>query len=238
MQVRPSAIALTPLLLFLTLFFGAGIWFTLQGEPMGFYQLSAPVAILSALALAAWLAHRRGLRALDELLAGMGDSNVVLLCLLFLLAGAFAMVSKAIGAVDAVVALGLGTLPPALILPGLFLVAGFVSLSIGTSMGTVAAVVPIALGVADAAGLDRALVVGAVIGGAMAGDNLSVISDTTIAATRTQGCEMRDKFRENLKIALPAALATAVLLGFLGDARSEEHTSAPVTNAHLVCPLL
>src|SRR3546814_10413028 len=103
--------------------------------------------------LAAWLAHRRGLRALDELLAGMGDSNVVLMCLIFLLAGAFAMVSKAIGAVDAVVALGLGTLPPALILPGLFLVAGFVSLSIGTSMGTVGAVVPIALGVADAAGL-------------------------------------------------------------------------------------
>src|SRR3546814_12966127 len=94
------------------------------------------------------------------------------------------MVSKAIGAVDAVVALGLGTLPPALILPGLFLVAGFVSLSIGTSMGTVAAVVPIALGVADAAGLDRALVVGAVLGGAMAGDNLSVISDTTIADPR------------------------------------------------------
>src|SRR3546814_9048962 len=121
MQVRPSAIALTPLLLFLTLFFGAGIWFTLQGEPMGFYQLRAPVAILPALALAAWLAHRRGLRALDELLAGRGDSNVVLMCLIFLLAGAFAMVSKAIGAVDAVVALGLGTLPPALILPGLFL---------------------------------------------------------------------------------------------------------------------
>src|SRR3546814_15967709 len=89
---------------------------------MGFYQLRAPVAILPALALAAWLAHRRGLRALDELLAGMGDSNVVLMCLIFLLAGAFAMVSKAIGAVDAVVALGLGTLPPPPILPGRFLV--------------------------------------------------------------------------------------------------------------------
>ena len=218
MSVRPSAVALTPLLLFLALFFGAGIWFTLQGEAMGFYQLRAPVAILPALALAAWLAHRRGIKALDTLLAGMGDSNVVLMCLIFLLAGAFATVSKAIGAVDAVVALGLGALPPALILPGLFLVASFVSLSIGTSMGTIAAVVPIALGVSDAAGLDRALVVGAVIGGAMFGDNLSVISDTTIAATRSQGCEMRDKFRENFRIALPAALVTAVLLGFLGDA--------------------
>jgi Na+/H+ antiporter NhaC len=222
MQARPSAIALTPLLLFLALFFGAGLWFTAQGEAMGFYQLRAPVAILPALALAAWLAHRRGLKALDTLLAGMGDSNVVLMCLIFLLAGAFAMVSKAIGAVDAVVALGLGARPPALILPGLFVVAGFVSLSIGTSMGTIAAVVPIALGVADAAGLDRALVVGAVIGGAMFGDNLSVISDTTIAATRSQGCEMRDKFRENFRIALPAALATVVLLGFLGDAAPVE----------------
>src|SRR3546814_11592334 len=104
------------------------------------------------------------------------------------------MVSKAIGAVDAVVALGLGTLPPALILPGLFLVAGFVSLSIGPSMGTIAAVVPIALGVADAAGLDRALVVGAVIGGALFGDNLSVIPDTTILPTRRPGSELSDKF--------------------------------------------
>src|SRR3546814_17699768 len=101
-----------------------GIWCTLQGEPMGFYQLRAPVAILPALALAAWLAHRRGLRALDELLAGMGDSNVVLMCLIFLLAGAFAMVSKAIGAVGAVVPLGLGQAPPALVPPGLFRVPG------------------------------------------------------------------------------------------------------------------
>lgn len=221
MSIRPSALALTPLLLFLVLFFGAGLYFTAQGEPMGFYQLRAPVAILPALAWAAWLARRRGLPAGDILLRGMGDANIVLMCLIFLLAGAFATVSKAIGAVDAVVQLGVGALPAALILPGLFVLAGLISLAIGTSMGTIAAVVPIALGVAEAAGLDTALVVGSVIGGAMFGDNLSVISDTTIAATRTQGAEMRDKFRENFKIALPAALATAVLLGFVGD-------SAPV----------
>lgn len=218
MSVRPSALALTPLLLFLALFFGVGLYYTAQGEAMGFYQLRAPVAILPALALGVWLARRRGLPAQQTLLQGMGDSNVMLMCLIFLLAGAFAAVSKAIGAVDAVVALGLGALPASLILPGLFLVAAFVSLSIGTSMGTVAAVVPIALGVADAAGLDRVLVIGAVLGGAMFGDNLSIISDTTIAATRSQGAEMRDKFRENFKIALPAAIATIVLLGTLGDA--------------------
>lgn len=222
MSVRPSAFALTPLLLFLALFFGAGLYYTAQGEAMGFYQLRAPVAILPALALGIWLARRCGVPAQQTLLQGMGDGNVMLMCLIFLLAGAFATVSKAIGAVDAVVALGLGALPAGLILPGLFLVAAFVSLSIGTSMGTLAAVVPIALGVADAAGLDRVLVTSAVLGGAMFGDNLSIISDTTIAATRSQGAEMRDKFRENFRIALPAAIATVVLLATLGDAAPVE----------------
>lgn len=217
MKPRPSALALTPLLLFLALFFGAGLYFTAQDRALGFYQLRAPVAILPALALGLWLVRRRGLQAQPVLLSGMGDANVMLMCLVFLLAGGFAAVSRAIGAVDAVVALGLGMLPPALLLPGLFLAAAFVSLSIGTSMGTVAAVAPIALGVADAAGLDRVLVTGAVVGGAMFGDNLSIISDTTIAATRSQGAQMRDKFRENLRIALPAALATAALLAVLGD---------------------
>ena len=226
MSVRPSAFALIPLLLFLALFFGAGLYYTAQGEAMGFYQLRAPVAILPALALGVWLARRRGVPAQQTLLQGMGDGNVMLMCLIFLLAGAFATVSKAIGAVDAVVALGLGALPGGLILPGLFLVAAFVSLSIGTSMGTLAAVVPIALGVADAAGLDRVLVTSAVLGGAMFGDNLSIISDTTIAATRSQGAEMRDKFRENFRIALPAAIATIVLLATLGDAAPVEAPDA------------
>ena len=218
MDPRPSALALTPLLLFLALFFGAGLYFTSHGDAMGFYQLHAPVAILPALALGLWIAHRRGVKAMDTLIAGIGDSNIILMCLIFLFAGAFAMVTQQIGAVDAVVSLGVGALPPALILPGLFLIAGFLSLAIGTSMGTIAAIAPIALGVSDAAGIDRALVIGAVIGGATFGDNLSVISDTAIAAARTQGCSVRDKFRENLKIALPAAALTLVVLAVVGDA--------------------
>lgn len=234
MNVRPSAVALTPLLVFLALFFGAGLYFTAQGNPMGFYQLHAPVAILPALALGLWIAHRRRLKAMDTLLAGMGDSNIILMCLIFLLAGAFAMVTKQIGAVDAVVSLGVGALPPALILPGLFLVAGFLSLAVGTSMGTIAAVTPIALGVSDAAGIDRALVIGAVIGGATFGDNLSVISDTAIAAARTQGCTVRQKFRENLKIALPAALITLVVLAVVGDASPVE--SVEYASPWLVLP--
>jgi len=223
--------ALAPLLVFLALFFGAGLWFTSHGEAMGFYQLRAPVAIMPALALAAFIAWRRGMKPLETLLEGMGDHNVVLMCLIFLLAGGFVEVSKAIGAVDAIVALGIGHLHPALLLPGLFVVAGFISLSLGTSMGTIAAVAPIALGVSDASGLDRALVLGAVIGGATFGDNLSVISDTAIVASRTQGCTMREKFRENFKLALPAALLTVVLLGFLGE-------TAPVQTLEPVSPWL
>lgn len=222
MEKRASASALIPLLLFLGLFFGAGLYYTAQGQEMGFYQLRAPVAILPALALALWIAHRRGIKAMDTLYAGIGDANIVQMCLIFLLAGAFAYVTKAIGAVDAVVSLGIGALPPALILPGLFLVAGFLSLAIGTSMGTIAAVAPIALGVSEASGLDRALVIGAVLGGATFGDNLSVISDTAIAAARTQGSSMRDKFRENAKIALPAALLTLAVLAYLGEASPVE----------------
>ena len=241
MSVRPNAAALTPLLLFLVLFFGAGLYFTSLGDPMGFYQLRAPVAILPAVALAAWIAWRRGVRPGETLLHGMGDPNIVLMCLIFLLAGAFAYVSQAVGAVDAVVSMGIGALHPALLLPGLFLIACLVSLAIGTSMGTIAAVVPIAVGVADASGLDRALVVGAVVGGAMFGDNLSMISDTTIAATRTQGAQMRDKFRENFKIALPAALVTMVLLGFAGDSapvEAESHASAWLALPYLVVLVL
>lgn len=238
MKQTPSALALTPLLLFIALFFGAGVYYTAQGQAMGFYQLRAPVAVLPALALAVWIARRRGLEAGQTMLRGMGDPNIMLMCLIFLLAGAFAALSKAIGAVDAVVALGLGALPPALLLPGLFVVAGFIALAIGTSMGTIAALVPVAVGLAAATGMSPALVVGAVIGGAMFGDNLSIISDTTIAATRTQGAAMGDKFRENFRIALPAALLTASLLALAGTGEAVPEAAAQAPSAWLVLPYL
>ncbi len=215
MSAPHSARALLPLGVFLSLFLGTGLWFTLQGHPDAFYQLRAPVAILPAIALAFWLARRA--RPLDTFLAGMGNADVMLMCLIFLLAGAFAAVSKAIGGVDAVVWLTLNAVPPWLALPGLFLVAGFVALAMGTSMGTIAAVAPIALGVAEAAGIAPALALGAVLSGATFGDNLSVISDTAIAASRLQGASVRDKFRANFWLALPAALACLVLLAVLGQ---------------------
>lgn len=213
-----SARALLPLALFLSLFLGTGLWFTLQGQADAFYQLRAPIAILPAIALALWLGRRD--KSLDTFLAGMGNSDVMLMCVIFLLAGAFAAVSKAIGGVDAVVYLTLSLIPSWLALPGLFLVAGFVALAMGTSMGTIAAVAPIALGVAQAAGIPPVLALGAVLSGATFGDNLSVISDTAIAASRLQGSTLRDKFRANFWLALPAALATVVLLAALGGGSS------------------
>lgn len=232
MRDTPSARALIPLGLFLLLFFGAGIHFSTGEGGNGFYTLRAPVAILPAIALALLLGRGAARKPTDTLLSGMGEPNVMLMCLIFLLAGAFAMVSRSIGAVDAVVHLGLAVTPPGLLLPGLFIVAALASLAMGTSMGTIAAVAPIALGLATAAGIDTALALGTVVGGAMFGDNLSVISDTTIAATRTQGAGMRDKFRENVWIAAPAALATAVLLGLMQAGGGESVTpSAPAVLA-------
>lgn len=212
-QTQPSAKALLPLLLFLALFIGTGTWLTLQGVEFAFYQLPAPVAALPAVILALLLGREGFNTNLETFFKGVGDSNIMAMCLIYLLAGAFATVAKATGGVDATVALGLSIIPSWALLPGLFLISAFVATAMGTSMGTIGAVAPVALGVAHSAGMDPVLVAGAVLGGAMFGDNLSIISDTTIAATRSQGCEMKDKFRENLAIATPAAIL--VVLGYL-----------------------
>jgi Na+/H+ antiporter NhaC len=232
----PSALALLPLLLFLALFFGSGLYFSLQGQDMAFYQLRAPLAALVAIGAALLLARLRREDGLATLLAGMGERNIMLMLLVFLLAGAFAELSRSIGAVAAVVNLALGALPPGLIVPGLFLAAALVSFAIGTSMGTLAATVPVGLGLADALGLERTLVAAALVGGAMFGDNLSLISDTTIAATRTQGAELRDKLRANAAIALPAALLTALWLGLTHAAPAAALPEPAAASAWLLLP--
>ena len=138
------------------------------------------------------------------------------MCLIYLLAGAFASVAKAAGGVDATVNFGLSIIPSQFVLPGLFIITAFVATAMGTSMGTIGAIAPIALGLSEASDLSLPLCIGAVVGGAMFGDNLSIISDTTIAATRSQGCAMRDKFRMNFLIALPAAVLTLLWLYIQG----------------------
>ncbi|MFM4804130.1 Na+/H+ antiporter NhaC family protein [Aeromonas bivalvium] len=220
-QTQPSARALLPLLVFLALFIGTGTWLTLQGVEFAFYQLPAPVAALPAVVLALLLGKDGFNQNLETFFKGVGDSNIMAMCLIYLLAGAFAAVAKATGGVDATVALGLSLIPSWCLLPGLFLISAFIATAMGTSMGTIGAVAPVALGVAQAAGIDPVLMAGTILSGAMFGDNLSIISDTTIAATRSQGCEMKDKFRENIKIAAPAAVLVILLyltLGNVGDA--------------------
>lgn len=222
--ITPSAIALIPLLVFLGLFIGVGTYFTIQDVEFAFYQLPAPIAILPAIVIALVLSKDTLNRSIEQFLRGVGHQDIIAMCMIYLLAGAFAAVAKASGGVDATVNLGLSAIPNELILPGLFLISAFIATAMGTSMGTIAAVAPVALGIAQSSGMSLPLTAGVVLSGAMFGDNLSIISDTTIAATRSQGCEMRDKFRENIRIALPAAFFALVLFAF-----SSKGTVTPTT---------
>ncbi|MDO4316384.1 MAG: Na+/H+ antiporter NhaC family protein, partial [Oscillospiraceae bacterium] len=151
---------------------------------------------------------------------GTANENVLTMLMIYILAGAFSTVAKAMGGVDATVNLGLSIVPAHLLAVGVFVISAFMGTATGTSMGTITAIVPIAVGVADKSGLSIPLLLGACVGGAMFGDNLSMISDTTIAATRTQGCALRDKFRVNFLIALPAAVITALALLAAGQPES------------------
>ncbi|WP_432470302.1 Na+/H+ antiporter NhaC family protein [Amphritea sp. HPY] len=215
--MRANPLALLPLLLFLALFIGSGVYYQSQNVDFAFYQISAPVAILPAIVLALLLGRGELNKRLETFIQGVGDSNIITMCLIYLLAGAFASVAKAVGGVDATVNFGLSIIPSELVLPGLFVITAFIATAMGTSMGTIAAMAPIALGLTEVSDLSLPLCIGAVVGGAMFGDNLSIISDTTIAATRSQGCEMRDKFRMNFKIAMPAAMITLIWLYLQGS---------------------
>ena len=205
------AAALLPILIFLLIFLGSGF---ITGD---FYSMPAIVAFLIAL-LAALVQNRElGFSEKIKLAAqGVGDENIITMCLIFLAAGAFTGAVKAAGGVDSTVNLGLSILPSNVAVAGLFLIGCFISISMGTSVGTITALAPIAVGISQKTGFSMAVCAGAVVGGAMFGDNLSMISDTTIAAVKTQGCEMKDKFRENFLIVLPAAIVTILLFLVLG----------------------
>lgn len=202
-----------------------------------FYKVPITVAFLVS-ALYAMLTTRG---TMDERIAtfakGAGNKTMILMLIIFILAGAFASSAKAMGAVDATVNLALKLLPESFILPGVFLASCFISLSIGTSCGTIASLTPVAVGIAQKAGVDVALMVGLVVGGTYFGDNLSFISDTTIIATQTQGCNMKDKFNVNSRIVIPVALIIMCLYFFLGqDIKTPE--SIPDINYLKVLPYL
>lgn len=203
---KSGGIALVPFLIFVFTFLGAGILLS------DFYALPSPVAVVIGIISAFFLLKGSVNDKVDALIRGCGNSQIMTMCLIYLLAGAFAAVSKAAGGVDATVSLGLSILPVEYLALGTFLLAVFLSTATGTSVGTVVALGPIAVGLAEQSQSSLPLLLGSLLGGAMFGDNLSFISDTTIAATQTQECKMRDKFKVNLLIAGPAALLTIVLL--------------------------
>ena len=201
---------LSPLILFLLLYLGTS---TLLRD---FYSVPIAVAfLLSAIysLIAPVGTYKQRLAAFTS---GVGDSTVGLMLLIFILSGAFAATAKTMGAVDSTVNMTLQLMPRSLLLPGIFLASCFISFSIGTSCGTIAALTPVAVGLATATGVSVPLMVGLVVGGTYFGDNLSFISDTTIIATQTQGCRMRDKFLTNIRIVMPCALLLMIIYYFIG----------------------
>ena len=202
--------ALSPLLVFLLLYLVTSL--ILQD----FYKVPITVAFLISSIYALSITKGKLSDNIKIFSKGAGDNNLLLMLWIFILAGAFASSAKEMGGIDAAVNASLRWLPSSAILPGLFLASCFISISIGSSTGTVAALVPIAWGLSGELNIDSALAVGLVVGGAYFGDNLSFISDTTIVATQTQGCKMHDKFRENISLVGPVALLMLVVYYFLG----------------------
>ena len=202
--------SLSPLIVFLLLYLVTSL--VLQD----FYSVPIAVAFLLSAVYALLCMGGTFKERLNAFTEGAGEGTMQLMVLIFILSGAFAASAKAMGAVDSTVNLTLSMLPEELLLPGVFLASCFISFSIGTSCGTIAALTPVAVGIAQAAGLSIPLMVGLVVGGTYFGDNLSFISDTTIIATQTQGCNMRDKFRVNLRIVLPVAVLLLVVYYLMG----------------------
>ncbi len=205
-KTEARGIALLPIIVFLVIFLGAGF---VSGD---FYSMPAIVGFLIALFVAFIQDRQHDFNEKIHIVAkGVGDDNIITMCLIFLAAGGFSGAVTAAGGVESTVNLGLSVLPSSMAVAGLFVIGCFISVSMGTSMGTIAALAPIAVGISEKTGFGMAICIGAVVCGAMFGDNLSMISDTTIAAVKTQGCEMKDKFKENFIIVLPAAIITIIL---------------------------
>ena len=202
--------ALFPFIVFLCLFIGSGIVLD------DFYAFPVIIAITIAGAVAIAMNRKEKLQTkVDIFCKGAGNPNVMLMVIIFLLAGAFSGTAGAMGAVDATVNFALSYIPSNLLVVGLFVIACFISLAMGTSVGTIVALAPIGLGIGTETELSLPLIMASIIGGAMFGDNLSFISDTTITAVRTQGAEMKDKFKVNFFIVLPAAIVTCIILAII-----------------------
>ncbi len=220
-SVSKGLLAVSPLAVFLLAYLVSSL---IAGD---FYKVPVSAAFLLAGAYGIAVTHGPLTERLAAFSRGAGHPNVLLMIWIFLLSGAFAQTARQIGAVDATVSLMLGAVPPRWLLSGLFVTSCFISMAMGTSVGTIVALVPIGAGIAAQCGIPEAYMAAVIVGGSFFGDNLSFISDTTIASTRAAGCEMRDKFRANLRIVLPAFLAVTVLYVVRGG----EVAEAPVQAA-------
>ena len=207
--------SLVPFLVFILVFLGAGIYYD------DFYAMPSPIAIVIGIIVAFIMLKGTMKEKTTTFLEGCGNRNILTMCIIYILAGSFGTVSQAIGSVDAIVQLGINNLSPEYYPAGIFLIASFLSIASGTSVGTIVALGPIAVGLANAGGVDVNIVGAALLGGAMFGDNLSIISDTTIAATQMLGVEMKAKFKTNFRFVLPAAIIAFLLYVYAGVSSKE-----------------
>lgn len=225
-----------PIITFVVLFVGSGLYFTAIGVSHAFYQFSPVVAILPAIALA-WIVHRGSTeQKMHDFLDGLRHRDIVTMCIIFLLAGAFSQVTQDIGSVASTINFALSLIPSQFLLIGLFLVAAFVAVSIGTSMGTIATIAPIGFVLSHQVGIPAPLCMGTVVGGALFGDNLSIISDTTIAAVMSQHADMKKKLVLNAQVAFIASCITMAILMFKTNITVEAATGS--YNALLITPYL
>ena len=232
MSNKKGFIALSPLMVFIVLYLVTSI------IARDFYKVPITVAFMISSIFAVAISGNQPLqKRIETFSRGAGTGNLMLMLWIFVLAGAFANSAKVMGSIDATVNLTLTLLPAQMLLAGLFLAACFISLSIGTSVGTIVALVPIAAGIAQSTGTPIAMMTAVVVGGAFFGDNLSFISDTTIAATQTQGCRLSDKFRVNTFIVAPAALLILLIYAFMGSS-VQEPASIPQIELMKVVPYL
>ena len=210
LKLNHPLISIFPLLIFVLVFLGFGIYYD------DFYALPSPIAALIGITAAFILLKGKINEKVDTFLKGCGDGKILTMCIIYLLAGAFATVTKATGSVDSIVNLGLTYISPAYFPVGVFVMAAFLSFASGTSVGSIVTLGPIVIALAEKSDSPLGLIGACLLSGAMFGDNLSIISDTTIAATQSLGCQMKDKFRFNSKLAFPAALVTILILIVLG----------------------
>ncbi|AWG42993.1 sodium:proton antiporter [Candidatus Borreliella tachyglossi] len=230
--IKPSFLGLVPFLVFIVVYIGTGVALEIQGVELAFYQMSPIVSMLLAVVIAFLLFKGSFADKIDEFIAGCAQSDIIFISLIFMISGAFSAVCKEIGSVETVANIGLKYIPSNLLVAGIFLICLFLSTSTGSFMGTVVAITPIGLEIANKSGLPLAMVAGAVLGGGAFGDSMSLISDTAIIASRTQGVKIRDVFKKGASFTFPAAVLAAIAFAILGSSAGNIEVGVQLGEVH------